>query len=329
MRLVQISTGEGGRAVARVEGDELIVLPGLRRVVDLAHGAIAQGQTLAQAVAAMDPVETLSYDAVMAEGRILVPIDQPDPAHLLVTGTGLTHTGSADARDAMHAKLAGAEEELSDSMKIFRMGLENGKPGPGEIGVQPEWFYKGDGSILRAHGQEMQSPHWADDMGEEPEIAGIYVIGPDGQPHRLGFALCNEMSDHVMERVNYLFLSHSKLRLCSLGPELLVSDLPDDVQGMSRIHRDGALLWEKPFLSGEANMTHRISNLEHHHFKYPLFRQPGQVHVHVFGTATLSFTDGIVLRDGDEMEIDCPQFGRALRNPLRRVRMPEPVIRKM
>ena len=43
-------------------------------------------------------------------------------------------------------------------------------------------------------------------------MAGIYVIGDDGTPFRVGFALANEFSDHVTERINYLYLAHSKLR---------------------------------------------------------------------------------------------------------------------
>ena len=268
----------------------------------------------------------MSYDEVVDQGRLLPAIDHPDTAHLYVTGTGLTHTGSAAARDGMHAKVMAEGAELSDSMKIFKMGIEGGQPAPGETGVQPEWFWKGNGASLRASGATMESPHWADDMGEEPEIAGIYLIGPDRKPYRLGFALANEMSDHVMERVNYLYLAHSKLRECALGPELLTGELPSNVQGASRIYRDRRLLWEKPFLSGEDNMTHSIANLEHHHFKYPLFRQPGDIHVHVFGTATLSFVDGIRLQDGDEMEIDCPQLGRPLRNPIRTATYSDPSV---
>ena len=45
-----------------------------------------------------------------------------------MTGTGLTHLGSAATRDAMHAKANAAEETLTDSMRMFRMGLEGGKP---------------------------------------------------------------------------------------------------------------------------------------------------------------------------------------------------------
>ena len=138
-------------------------------------------------------------------------------------------------------------------MKIFKMGIEGGKPSHGEIGVQPEWFWKGNGNILKASGDELLSPHWALDMGEEPEIAGIYLIGSDLQPFRLGFSLANEMSDHVMERENYLFLAHSKLRECSLGPELLTGELPEDIRGTRRIIRD-----EKIIVSPCPKVTSRL-----------------------------------------------------------------------
>jgi hypothetical protein len=234
-----------------------------------------------------------------------------------VTGTGLTHLGSADTRDAMHAQTQVEESQLTDSMRMFRLGLEGGKPPAGQEGAQPEWFYKGDGSSVVAPEADIPVPAFAEDAGEEPELAGLYVIGDDGTPWRVGHAIGNEFSDHVTERFNYLWLAHSKLRACSFGPELLVGELPEHLEGMSRIVRDGATLWEKPFLTGEANMAHSLANLEHHHFKYPNFRRPGDVHVHFFGTATLSFADDIRTRDGDRFEISLPAFGRPLRNPLR------------
>jgi hypothetical protein len=66
--------------------------------------------------------------------------------------------------------------ELTDSMKMFRWGVEGGRPAPGKIGVAPEWFYKGNGSILRAHGEPLLVPSYAEDGGEEGEIAGVYWI---------------------------------------------------------------------------------------------------------------------------------------------------------
>jgi hypothetical protein len=205
---------------------------------------------------------------------------------------------------------------MTDSMKIFRMGLDGGKPAAGEQGVQPEWFYKGDGSIVAGPDAPLLSPDYALDGGEEPELVGVYLIGPDGTPYRLGFALGNEFSDHVTERQNYLYLAHSKLRMCALGGELLTGALPADLRGTSRIRRGNAVAWEKPFLSGEDNMSHAIANLEAHHFKYPLFRRPGDVHVHFFGTATLSFSDGFKTQPGDVFEIEAAPFKLPLRNRL-------------
>jgi hypothetical protein len=255
---------------------------------------------------------------------LLCPIDHVDPAHLLVSGTGLTHLGSAEGRDKMH-RAAAAGETLTDSMRMFLMGVDRGKPDTGAIGVQPEWFYKGDGNILVAPGEALTAPGFAEDGSEEPEIAGVYLIDPQGNPVRLGFVLGNEFSDHVVERTNYLWLAHSKLRPAALGPELLLGELPTSVRGTSRILRDGKLIWEKPFLSGEANMSHSIANLEHHHFKNAQFRRAGDLHVHFFGTATLSFSDGLTTQHGDIFEIEADAFRLPVRNSLVRESACSPV----
>ncbi len=277
---------------------------------------MAAGRSLDQQAQSLLTDAAHDYADLVAQRRLLVPADHADTAHCTVSGTGLTHWGSADARDRMHAAAGGTPDEaqLTDSMRMFRWGVEGGKPVAGRPGVQPEWFYKGDGCIVVQPGHALQRPAYAEDAGEEPEIVGIYLIGPDARPYRLGFALGNEFSDHVMERCNYLYLAHSKLRCCSFGPELVTGELPAHLEGTSRIVRDGQVLWERPFLSGEANMSHSIANLEHHHFKYLQFRRPGDLHIHFFGTATLSFVDGIRTRAGDRFEISMPHFGQALVN---------------
>jgi hypothetical protein len=314
MHIIQIIDEAGNRRVACRDGETARLVEGTDTTYNLAQEAIIAGQTLAEAVATKGLGETVDLAAALTEGRVLAPIAHPDPAHLHLTGTGLTHLGSAATRDAMHQTTD--PDKLTDSMKMFRMGLAEGKPA--ELpGVQPEWFYKGNGTQAIGPGAALVSPGFALDAGEEPEIAGIYLIGPDGTPHRLGFALANEFSDHVTERQNYLFLAHSKLRPASFGPELRLGELPQHVEGESRIRRDGEVIWNKPFVSGEANMSHFIANLEHHHFKYPIFREPGDVHVHMFGTATLSFADNVRTEAGDVFEIEVADFGLPLRNPLK------------
>ncbi len=65
-------------------------------------------------------------------------------------------------------------------------------------------------------------------------------------------------------------------------------------------------------------MSYSIANLEHHHFKYEFFRQPGDVHCHFFGTSTLSRNAGIATLPGDQIVISAPGFGRPLRNKVGR-----------
>jgi hypothetical protein len=322
LRLIQLAT-EKERFVAVLESNRSALrLSGIASTYELAMTAIHDGLTLQQAAGARLTQQRVDLDGLIAGPatgngglRWLPPIDHPDPAHLYLTGTGLTHLGSAASRDKMHANASAAAAQ-SDSMRMFLMGLEGGKAAAGAVGVQPEWFYKGDGSSIVASGEPLRSPGFALDGGEEPEIAGIYLNDPSGNPRRLGFCLANEFSDHVTERGNYLWLAHSKLRPAALGAELLTGALPADVRGVSRILRSGELVWEKPFLTGETNMSHWIGNLEHHHFKYPLFRRPGDVNVHFFGTATLSFADGVRAQEGDVFEIEADAFTLPLRNPL-------------
>ena len=316
-RLLQHKAEDGTRSVIAANDGSAAFVTGVASVRALAERAIADGVTLAAAVEACGLGEQVDLAAESDAGRLIAPIDHDDDAHVLLTGTGLTHLGSAEGRDKMHRDAAAAATQ-TDSMRMFLEGVEGGKPGAGQLGQQPEWFYKGDGSQLVGPGEPLVMPDFAQDGGEEPELAGIYLIGPDGTPFRLGLCLANEFSDHVTERHNYLWLAHSKLRQAALGPELLVGTPPSHVEGTSRIVRNGETLWEKPFLSGEDNMSHSFANLEAHHFKYDLFRRPGDIHIHFFGTATLSFSDAVKTETGDIFEIAAAPFTLPVRNPLAR-----------
>jgi hypothetical protein len=220
----------------------------------------------------------------------------------------------------MHA----GTQAITDSTRMYLSGVEGGKPAPGEAGISPEWFYKGCGTVLRAHGEQLEVPEFADDGGEEPEIAGVYIIDNHGTPRRIGFTVGNEFSDHVFERKNYLYLAASKLRNCAIGPELVIDASFDLIPGEVTIERDGKVLWSHPIKTGEANMCHSLANIEHHHFKFGQHRRPGDMHIHFFGADAFSFGAGIQLQDGDVMQVRFDGFGRALRNPLRR----EPVSTK-
>lgn len=316
MRLVQLLGKQRGRRVATVEEASLRLLSGPDSVYALAREAITSGKRLAEVVNARLSAETVDYDPVYAgtsEWRLLAPIDHPeDSARCLVSGTGLTHLASAENRQAMHA----AGEHLTDSMRMYRWGEEGGRPAQGCAGVAPEWFYKGNGAVLRAHLEPLEVPPYAEDGGEEPEIAGVYIIDPQGVPRRIGMTPGNEFSDHAFEKRNYLYLAGSKLRTCSIGPELAIDPHFRSVSGRVAIERAGTVVWESAIRSGEEAMCHSLANVEHHHFKFDQHRRPGDLHIYFFGASAFSFGGGIRLEDGDWMEVRWDGFGGALRNPV-------------
>lgn len=317
MRIVQYQSSEEERRVGLISDDGMALHPlrGASSVRDLARQAADLRQPLADIVSDLAEDIQVDYMSLLDQGQVLPPLDHPEPARFLITGTGLTHIGSAAARNRMHVIAHGEEAaDESDSMKIFRMGLQGGKPADGKIGVQPEWFFKGTGTCLVAPGADLPLPHFAAAGAEEAEVVGLYLIDQEGNPCRIGYALGNEYSDHVTEGQNYLYLAHSKLRSCSIGPELLLGELPHEVRGKSKVLRDGATIWEEEFLSGEKNMSHSIANLEHYHFRYPMFRRPGDLHAYFFGAAVMSYAAGIQTQSGDEYEIESSIFGRPLRN---------------
>src|ERR1043165_4802154 len=143
MRLIQIINTQGERRACLVEDNRLRLLDQYSSVYALAQAALASAVTLSAAVTEHLSPSWLDYSEIYegrSEWRILPAIDHPDePARCLVSGTGLTHKRSADNRQAMHA----ASEAPTDSMRMYQWGLEGGRPAPGEIGVSPEWFYKG------------------------------------------------------------------------------------------------------------------------------------------------------------------------------------------
>jgi hypothetical protein len=317
MNIVQFVTRDNQRRVGWVENDQIRILKEVHTTYDLFFRSLREQCSVKELTVRLTSDQCESYDELLREKRVRVPLDHPDPYHTWITGTGLTHLGSAASRDAMHQKAAaGKAADATDSMKMFSMGIENGKMTGAKPGVQPEWFFKGNGLSAVHPEQPLHCPPYAMDGGEEPELAGLYIIDPHGVARRIGFALGNEFSDHKMERINYLYLAHSKLRQCSYGPELLLDELPLSVSGISRIRRQQHVLWEKEFFTGEENMSHHFANLEYHQFKYELFRQPGDVHVHYLGTSVLSFSDHVETKSGDIFEIESPLFGRPLRNPL-------------
>ena len=320
-RLIQLIHPETGRRIAAVEGDRCRLIDGYTSIHGMASFVLQSGNPLSPEIETKLGSDFQDYEAIYhgrSEWKLLPAYDHPgEPTRCLVAGTGLTHRASVDNRQAMHGQDAPGESQITDSMRMYRWGLQGGKPEPGNVGVPPEWFYKGTGAVLRAHGEPLDVPAFAGDGGEEPEIAGAYIIDTLGNPRRIGLAAGNEFSDHVTEKKNYLYLAPSKLHTCSLGPELVLDPDFEAVTGEVSVERNGSGIWSRSIATGQANMAHSLANLEHHHFKYPQHRRPDDAHIFFFGADAFSFGAGIELEDGDVMVVSWNGFGRPLKNPLR------------
>ncbi|NND35458.1 MAG: GguC protein, partial [Saprospiraceae bacterium] len=153
MHLVQLRHEGGERRVALVDAEQLHLLTRqYPTTYHLASTVVDSKKLLSQTVEGALSSMVLDYDAIYrqrSQWQILPAIDHPNQSECLVTGTGLTHKASAANRQKMH--LAADDQDLTDSMQMYLWGEERGKPPAGKIGVQPEWFYKGNGSVLRAH----------------------------------------------------------------------------------------------------------------------------------------------------------------------------------
>lgn len=329
MRVVQFVIPSVGRRVGFVDGDDVVDVTSssasLSSVFDVFEASQAAGKSFDETLggAASEGSDRLNYADLLAakvggdSTYLIAPFDHPDEHRVIVSGTGLTHTGSMKSRDQMHSgDAAPTEEPATDSAKMFQMGIDGGKPEPGERGTSPEWFYKGNGTIVRGPGEGLEIPAFALDGGEEPELGGCYFIDKNGVPNRVGFALGNEWADHETERINYLYLAPSKLRSCSLGPELITDFAFDELELECTVERDGEMIYESgPLYSGEEYMSHTLANCEDHHFKYPLHRVPGDAHVHFFGTSQLSYsTRDWKFEPGDVITISAEGFSAPLRN---------------
>jgi hypothetical protein len=328
VHLVQLIHPQFRRRVALVKEPSLLLLKDVVSVYELALAAIEEKKSLGEYCQSIVSDALLDYDEIYngtSAWKLLPAFDHPhSPFGCLVSGTGLTHKNSALNRQMMHIN---ANDKLTDSMVIYQWGVEGGFPEEGNIGAQPEWFYKGSGSCLKGHGDTLEIPPYGNDGGEEPEIAGIYIIDKEGKPWRVGFATGNEFSDHVMEKKNYLYLAPSKLRQCSIGPELVVSNDFESYTGTVSVRRGNEIVWSSPVHTGQDNMAHSLENLEYHHFKYAGHRLPLQAHVHFFGADAFSFGKGIKLDDGDVMQVEWQGMGRALKNTLKIIKEEEQLVK--
>jgi hypothetical protein len=305
------------RAVGIVDasGENVYKIGNAEYLYDLALEAIDLNVKLEHLINKQITQEKFNYEELLKANKVLLPFDHVNAAQSYISGTGLTHINSA----IMRTNINNDSQVSGDALKIYMAGLKNGKPPIGEKGSRPEWFFKGNGSCLKSTGQNLTIPVNAVSAGEEAELVALYITSlNDGTPFRVGFAIGNEFSDHLLEKDNHYYLAQSKLMPCSIGPEIFIGELPKKVMGKIKIIRGKEIFWQDEFNTGEEYMTHAINNIESYMFENEFFRQPGSIHYHFLGADKTSFAESIELIEDDIIEITASPFKKPLMNKIKK-----------
>src|SRR5437773_11228453 len=106
MLLSQVKHKGAVAVVARELGSAGRIVKNAQGVYELALEAADQSRRLADVIREHGLGDSLGLDRAYAAGDLLAPISHPNPANLHLTGSGLTHGGSAAPRARMHKNLA-------------------------------------------------------------------------------------------------------------------------------------------------------------------------------------------------------------------------------
>jgi len=312
MNLIQFQDNDVMRIGFDAEGNGTIVCfknPG--SLYDFFTHHISMGEDIERSINNELGNKIVSYSDLLFNRQIQIPVAPTDLSHCHVSGVGLTHSSSV--------LIGSKSNNLTDVERVHLAGLEQGKPNKMQLGARPAWFYKGNGNLLRPTGEILDIPLLAKGVGEEAELVAIYIIDKNRVPRRVGFSLGNEFSDHLLEKENLYYLPQAKMLNCSVGAEIFPGELPNNMKGKIEIlNKEEELTWGVDIETGWSKLIHSLENIENYAFQNAIFCMPGDVHYLFLGSDKLSFSDGVVLNDGDQIKIYGNLFSFPLVNKIRK-----------
>ncbi len=172
------------------------------------------------------------------------------------------------------------------------------------LAIQPEWFYKGNGCILKTNDDDLIVPSFAGNGVEEIEIVALYYITRDKMPMRVGWTLGNEFYDRLSRKKHPNYLAQAKLMNCSVSAFVHLGEIPSSVTAdVSIINNDRQVVWSRKLSTGLDSIIYPLEELEDLLFRHDQFCQPGMLHYLYLGSDVASFMDNKQLTDGDQIEV--------------------------
>src|SRR4028119_1695164 len=99
MRLIQFSGKDGQSKVGIVENDKINVLKNISTTYQLFTSVLPDDTQAEKRIQSLASGNYENYNDLLREKRVMLPLAHPDPYHTWLTGTGLTHLGSAASRN--------------------------------------------------------------------------------------------------------------------------------------------------------------------------------------------------------------------------------------
>jgi hypothetical protein len=164
-----------------------------------------------------------------------------------------------------------------------------------------EWTYLGLGTSLRGHGDPVPIPEEQAVAQPIGDIAGLYIISPDGAPRRVGVATGTAFRGPGFP-----------VRSNVLGPELILDPAIASVEGSAALYRDDSRVWSQTLSSQGAPLLYALAAAEPDHFRYSDHHRPGDAHVHFIGARLFSARENAPLQDGDRCEVTWEGLGKPL-----------------
>lgn len=218
MQLAKLLSPTGQSAVARVEGDQLVLL-------DLARAGLKNLSDILAADAPLSIAQQLKPTGeriTLQQARYLPPIDAQE-----VWAAGVTYKRSQTAR------MEESETAASCYDRVY-------------VSPRPELFFKATPHRCSGHMGQLRIRQDASWNVPEPELT--LVLSP--KLHLVGFTIGNDMSSRDIEGDNPLYLPQAKVydQCCGLGPWITLMDVMPakaDIEILIRIERGGACVFEQ------------------------------------------------------------------------------------
>ncbi|MEE6666161.1 hypothetical protein PS423_01955 [Pediococcus acidilactici] len=164
-----------------------------------------------------------------------------------------------------------------------------------------DWYYKGNGNVLRKDGDYLVLPLYGLWGGLETEILMVHLINENLEPVYLGYTLAIDFTNTGLRRRNKSLKNLSHISQTMVANEIATSSFPEYDIAHTNITRGGKVIWNSDASAGKRNMWMNPKKLINFLFRNKEILLPGMIFYTLTGATMSSDKAGIHLKKGDKI----------------------------